>query len=92
MGAAQVTDWQIARALDIRGVIAVFAIMITVIRRLVACGIDRWRRKLFRIASFVFCALAMLLFGIAQTVGLLSSLALCKASVLRSSGSLVMTR
>ena len=60
-----------ASALDIGGVISIFAVMITVARPLVGWGIDRWGRKVFLAASFIFYALSMLLFGFAQSVGLL---------------------
>jgi DHA1 family multidrug resistance protein-like MFS transporter len=60
-----------ASALDIGGVISIFAAMITVARPLVGWGIDRWGRKLFLTASFVFYGLSMLLFGFARNIGLL---------------------
>ncbi len=60
-----------ASALDIGGVISVFAFMITIARPLVGWGIDRWGRKTFLAASFLFYALAMLLFGMARDLGLL---------------------
>ncbi len=58
-----------ANAFDIGGVISIFAAMLTVARPLVGWGIDRWGRKRFLAASFVFYALSMLLFGLARTVG-----------------------
>ncbi len=58
-----------ANALNIGGIISIFAAMITVARPLVGWGIDRWGRKRFLTASFVFYAVSMLLFGLAQTVG-----------------------
>src|SRR5512146_738388 len=60
-----------ATALDIGGIISVFAVVITVARPLVGWGIDRWGRKLFLSAAFVFYALAMVLFGQARSVELL---------------------
>ena len=58
-----------ASALDIGGVISIFAVMITIARPLVGWGIDRWGRKVFLALSFLFYALAMLLFGLAHTLG-----------------------
>ena len=60
-----------ANALDIGGIISVFAVVITVARPLVGWGIDRWGRKLFLSAAFVFYALGMLLFGLARSIELL---------------------
>ncbi len=60
-----------ANALSIGGIISVFAVVITVARPLVGWGIDRWGRKVFLAASFVFYALSMLLFGLARSVDLL---------------------
>ncbi len=60
-----------ANAFDIGGIFAAFAAMITIARPLVGWGIDRWGRKVFLTASFVFYAFSMLLFGLAQSVGLL---------------------
>ncbi len=60
-----------ASALDIGGVISVFAVMITVLRPLVGWGIDRWGRKSFLAASLLFYGLAMLFFGFAQSLGML---------------------
>lgn len=57
-----------ASALDIGGVISVFAVIITIARPLVGWGIDRWGRKLFLALSFVFYALSMLVFGFARTI------------------------
>ncbi len=58
-----------ANALDIGGIISIFAAMITVARPLVGWAIDRWGRKRFLAASFVFYALSMLFFGLASSVG-----------------------
>src|SRR5512141_1261100 len=55
-----------ATALDIGGVMSIFAIIITILRPLVGWGIDRWGRKVFLAAAFVFYALSMLLFGLAN--------------------------
>src|SRR5512146_2172046 len=60
-----------ASALDIGGVISVFALMITILRPLVGWGIDRWGRKGFLAVSLIFYGLAMLLFGFAQSLGML---------------------
>jgi MFS family permease len=57
-----------ASALDIGGVIAIFAVMITVARPLVGWGIDRFGRKVFLVVSFLFYALAMTVFGLAHNV------------------------
>jgi len=60
-----------ASALDIGGMISIFALMITVARPLVGWGIDRLGRKVFLVVSFLFYGLAMVLFGIAQNVNTL---------------------
>jgi len=60
-----------ASAFDIGGMISIFAVMITIVRPLVGWGIDHLGRKLFLIISFLFYALAMMLFGIAQNVSML---------------------
>lgn len=60
-----------ASALDIGGVISIFAVMITLLRPLVGWGIDRWGRKSFLAASLVFYGLSMLFFGFAQSLGML---------------------
>lgn len=58
-------------ALDIGGMISVFAIMITVARPLVGRGIDHFGRKRFLSIAFVFYAIAMGLFGIAHDINML---------------------
>jgi MFS family permease len=60
-----------ASAFDIGGMISIFAVMITIARPLVGWGIDHFGRKLFLIISFLFYALAMVLFGFAQNVSML---------------------
>lgn len=60
-----------ASALDIGGMISIFAVMITIARPLVGRGIDRWGRKAFLVISFLFYAAAMGLFAIAQNVNML---------------------
>ncbi len=60
-----------ANALDIGGIISIFALMITVARPLVGWGIDHWGRKAFLALAFLFYALSMLIFGFAQQVGML---------------------
>src|SRR5512139_3434204 len=60
-----------ASALDIGWMFSIFAIMITVARPLVGWGIDHFGRKLFLVVSFLFYALAMGLFAIAQNVSML---------------------
>ncbi len=57
-----------ASALDIGGIVSIFALMITIARPLVGWGIDRLGRKLFLSLALFFYALAMLIFGIAQSV------------------------
>ena len=60
-----------ASALDIGGMISIFAVMITIARPLVGWGIDHLGRKVFLVISFLFYGLAMVLFGLAQTVNAL---------------------
>lgn len=60
-----------ASALEIGGMLSIFAVMITIARPLVGWGIDRLGRKPFLVISFLFYALAMILFGIAQSVSTL---------------------
>jgi MFS family permease len=60
-----------ASALDIGGVISIFAVMITVLRPLVGWGSDRWGRKPFLAVSLLFYGLAMVFFGFAQSLGML---------------------
>lgn len=60
-----------ASALDIGGMISIFAVMITIARPLVGWGIDRFGRKSFLFISFLFYGLAMALFGMAQNVNTL---------------------
>ncbi len=60
-----------ASALDIGAMMSIFAVMITIARPLVGWGIDHLGRKLFLVLSFVFYALAMGLFAIAQSIGML---------------------
>lgn len=60
-----------ASALDIGGVISIFALMITILRPLVGWGIDRWGRKGFLELSLVFYGMSMLIFGFAQSLGML---------------------
>jgi MFS transporter, DHA1 family, multidrug resistance protein len=60
-----------ASALDIGGMISIFALMITIARPLVGWGIDHYGRKLFLVISFLFYAIAMGLFAIAQNVSML---------------------
>lgn len=60
-----------ASALDIGGMISIFAVMITIARPLVGWGIDHFGRKLFLVVSFLFYGIAMGLFAIAQNVGML---------------------
>ncbi len=60
-----------ASALDIGAMISIFAVMITIARPLVGWGIDHFGRKLFLVLSFVFYALAMGLFAVAQNVNML---------------------
>lgn len=60
-----------ASALDIGGMISIFAVMITIARPLVGWGIDHYGRKRFLVISFLFYGIAMGLFAIAQNVGML---------------------
>ncbi len=60
-----------ASALDIGGMMSIFALMITIARPLVGWGIDHFGRKLFLVISFLFYGLAMGLFAIAQNVSML---------------------
>lgn len=60
-----------ASALDIGGMISIFAVMITIARPLVGWGIDHFGRKLFLVASFLFYGIAMGLFAVAQNVSML---------------------
>ncbi len=60
-----------ASALDIGAMMSIFAVMITIARPLVGWGIDHFGRKLFLVLSFVFYAVAMGLFAIAQNVNML---------------------
>jgi MFS family permease len=60
-----------ASAFDIGGMISIFAVMITIARPLVGWGIDHFGRKPFLVISFLFYAIAMGLFGIAQNVSML---------------------
>ena len=60
-----------ASALDIGAMISIFAVMITIARPLVGWGIDHFGRKLFLVVSFVFYAIAMGLFAMAQNVSML---------------------
>ncbi len=60
-----------ASAFDIGGMISIFAVMITIARPLVGWGIDHFGRRLFLIISFLFYAIAMGLFAIAQNVTML---------------------
>jgi MFS transporter, DHA1 family, multidrug resistance protein len=60
-----------ASALDIGGMISIFAVMITVARPLVGWGIDHFGRKLFLVISFLFYGISMGLFAIAHNVNML---------------------
>ena len=60
-----------AGALDIGGMISIFAVIITVARPLVGWGIDHFGRKLFLVISFLFYGISMGLFAIAQNVSML---------------------
>jgi MFS family permease len=60
-----------ASALDIGAMVSIFAVMITIARPLVGWGIDHFGRKLFLVLSFVFYAVAMGLFAIAQNISML---------------------
>jgi MFS transporter, DHA1 family, multidrug resistance protein len=60
-----------ASALDIGAMISIFAVMITIARPLVGWGIDHFGRKMFLVLSFVFYAIAMGLFAIAQSINML---------------------
>jgi MFS family permease len=60
-----------ASALEIGGMISIFAVMITIARPLVGWGIDHFGRKPFLGLSFVFYAISMGLFAIAQSVSML---------------------
>jgi MFS transporter, DHA1 family, multidrug resistance protein len=60
-----------ASALDIGGMMSIFALMITIARPLVGWGIDHFGRKLFLVLSFIFYAIAMGLFAIARNVSML---------------------
>jgi MFS transporter, DHA1 family, multidrug resistance protein len=60
-----------ASALDIGGMISIFAVMITIARPLVGWGIDHFGRKRFLVVSFLFYAIAMGLFAVAQNVTML---------------------
>jgi MFS family permease len=60
-----------ASALDIGGIISIFAVMITLARPLVGRGIDRFGRKPFLAGSFVFYALAMYLMSLAGQINML---------------------
>lgn len=60
-----------ASALDIGGMISIFAVMITIARPLVGWGIDHFGRKLFLVLSFLFYAIAMGLFSVAQNISML---------------------
>ena len=60
-----------ASALDIGGMISIFAVIITIARPLVGWGIDHLGRKLFLVISFIFYGIAMGLFAIAQNVDML---------------------
>ena len=60
-----------ASALDIGGVISIFAVMITILRPLVGWGIDHWGRKSFLAVSLLFYGLSMLFFGFAGSLGML---------------------
>jgi MFS family permease len=60
-----------ASALDIGAMVSIFAVIITIARPLVGWGIDHFGRKLFLALSFVFYAIAMGLFAIAQNISML---------------------
>ena len=60
-----------ANAMEIGGMISIFALIVTIARPLVGWGIDRIGRKPFLVVSFVFYAIAMGLFAIAQNVSML---------------------
>ncbi|MGE5465073.1 MAG: MFS transporter [Syntrophothermus sp.] len=60
-----------ASALDIGGMMSIFAVMITIARPLVGWGIDHFGRKLFLVISFLFYGIAMGLFAVAQNVTML---------------------
>jgi MFS transporter, DHA1 family, multidrug resistance protein len=60
-----------ASALDIGGMISIFAVMITIARPLVGWGIDHLGRKLFLVFSFICYAIAMGVFAVAQSINML---------------------
>ncbi len=60
-----------ASALDIGGMFSIFAVMITIARPIVGWGIDHFGRKIFLMLAFLFYALSMICFGIAQNIDLL---------------------
>lgn len=60
-----------ASALDIGGIISIFAVMITLARPLVGWGIDRFGRKPFLVSSFLFYGLSMFLLSAAEQINML---------------------